>query len=183
MKVCPVEGLLESGKYVLKKNPWRTMWDEGKVAYLKKVPEECILSKVPPWAHARGGLEARPEGVRAVNEIAEFIWDHLEGIHPGYRTAITEKVWARIKQNVAGGGTPTADDIEKWINEAIEELAMELDTTVEAIKHSGLKKYRMLKERKKTRDGIIATGKRLRPVVESRRTGRAERKKKLMEIA
>ena len=161
MKCVPISELIESGKYVVKRNPWRTMWEEGKVAYLRKEPSECIISKVPPWAKSRGGLEARPAGIRAVNAIMEYIWGKLDDIHPGYRTAITEKAVAKLMENVEGGGTPTADDLDRFVEEAMKEVADELGITVEELKTSGTRTKEIKERRKKTREGLVATAKRL----------------------
>jgi len=161
MKVCPVESLLESGKYVLKRNPWFTMWTQGKVAYLRKAPEECILSKVPPWAKSRGYLEARPEGVEAVNNIMAYIWSQLDDIHPGYRTAITNKVMDKIMDLIEKGTEIDTATIDEYIKEAISELAKELGVTVDYIKTSGTKRKKTLEAREKRRKTLIAVGKRV----------------------
>ncbi len=156
MRVDPLDDMVESGKWVVKGNGWETMRRQGMCPYLRKPPKERITALVPPWAKARYGKKALREGTRAVDKISAYVWSKLDGIHPGYRAALTEKVWAQIEDAIDNGREVTPADIDQFINQAIFELADELGTTVDAIKTSGMKKKRILEKRQKTRPKLVA---------------------------
>lgn len=146
MKICAVGDLIESGKYTMKRNPWKAYGDLPHVN-----ASDCIITKVPPWAKARYGKDARPEGVKAVNDVAGYIMDKMDGIHPKYRTWIYKRVMETVSERAQAGNPPgSTADLDSVYNDAFNACANAFNISTSALQDSGRKKELVRERRQQT---------------------------------
>lgn len=141
MKAVPIEDLIDSRKYVIKKNPWATM---GKG--IKATPHSrAILAKTPKWCKGRQGPSARPNAVAGANKVFAYCADKLNGIHPKIRADIVGFYMEYVGDKVEEGNDITTALLNNALLHALKKVApvygvpapgsiAEIDSTIEALK-------------------------------------------------